>query len=72
MTLAEALAAVEAGKRVTSDAISRGWVLKLEHDGWNSSIRVVNEATGSGYRFTARPEHEAADWRIVEGWASYG
>lgn len=34
--------------------------------------RVVNEATGSGFTFIRKPEHEAADWNIVQGWASYG
>jgi hypothetical protein len=71
MNLAEALAAVEAGKRVRSSAISKGWVVKAEGEGWGRRVRVVNEATGSSFDFTARPEHDTADWQIVEGWSIY-
>lgn len=72
MNLAEALEAVAAGERVTSDALPLGTVLKTEQRGWErSGARVIWEGTGDGFDFRARPEHEAADWRIVKGWAVY-
>jgi len=70
MKLADALAAVEAGERVTCNVLPIGTVVKREASGWGfTGPRVVWEGTGAGHNFTARPEHEAADWRKVEGWA---
>ena len=72
MNLAEALAHVEDGGRATCDVLPQGAVLKREPRGWGlSGPRVVWEATGTGFDFRARSEHEAAEWRAVEGWASY-
>lgn len=71
MTLAEALVAVAEGKRVRSNAIPQGWVLKQVSDGWATTLRVINEATGDGFQFVPTPERQIADWQLVEGWASY-
>ena len=72
MTLDEALELVAAGERVTSDSLSRGSVLKAEAHGWDETrLRVVFEATGDSYAFQHSPADQAADWRLVEGWAAY-
>jgi hypothetical protein len=69
MKFEEALQAIDQGKRVTCSAIPLGAVVKAVKEGWNpSKVRVVFEATGAGFDFTARDEHRAADWSIVEGW----
>lgn len=73
LTLAEALAHVEAGGRATCDALPLGAVLKLEPRGWAmSGPRVVFEATGTGFDFTdrLREESEGMAWRKVQGWAN--
>ncbi|CAB4131748.1 hypothetical protein UFOVP131_19 [uncultured Caudovirales phage] len=74
MKLAEAIAHAEAGGRATCDVLPRGAVLKTEEVGDPPApqVRVIWEATGSGYTFTAKPEYEAAEWHAVTGWASYG
>lgn len=79
MNLAEAMQAVQDGKRVRSDAIPQGWVVKLQlvqSPGGPkfdySVIRVVCEATGSSFDFTPTPERVNAEWHLVEGWATYG
>lgn len=71
MNLAEALEAVAEGKRVRSDTISKGWVVKEIKLGWDEpKLMVVHEATGSSFSFDpTKPEHEEADWQLVEGWA---
>ena len=72
MNLADALAAVQAGERVTSDVLPIGTVIKTEVKGWDrTGPRVVWEASGSGFDFTPKPEHKAAEWRIVKGWLSH-
>lgn len=73
MTLADALAHVEAGGKARSEALPIGTVLKTEQLGWSKpAVRVVWEATGSGFDFTPRPEHETADWQpVAKGWGSY-
>lgn len=68
MTIDEALAHVNAGGRVTSPALSQGSVLKIE----DGRLRVVFEATGTGYDFTRYPLHDEVEWRKIEGWATYG
>lgn len=76
MNTAEAVAHVEAGGRATCDALPAGTVLKTEMVGeWPApQVRVVWEATGTGFTFTdrLRDECEGQVWRKVEGWASYG
>lgn len=74
MTLDEAIAHVSDGGRATCDFLPRGSVLKLEQVGvWQMpALRVVFEATGDGYNFQRHAELEAAEWRKVEGWLSYG
>ncbi len=68
MTLIEALGAVANGKRVWAPTISSGWVVKLV----DNAIRVCHEGTGSSFDFINKSEHEAAEWQLIEGWASYG
>jgi hypothetical protein len=73
MTLDEALELVAAGERVTSDSLSRGSVLKAEAHGWDAPrLMIVFEGAGASYEFQHSPADQAADWRLVEGWSSYG
>lgn len=76
MNLEEALDHVLAGGRATCDVLPTGTVLKTEMVGeWPAAqVRVVWEANGDGFTFTDRlkAECEGAEWRKVEGWASYG
>ncbi len=67
MTFDEAMRAVIYGHRVSSDAIPQGWVVKSIDD----SLMVVHEGTGSSFELVATPERLAAEWHLVEGWASY-
>ena len=70
MTLDETITYVEQGGKVTCDCLPSGAVLKLQPF-YKPAIRIVFEATGSGYMFTARDEHKQANWRKVEGWFNY-
>ncbi len=69
MTIIEALALAAEGERVTCDALQPGCVVKLSEDDGPSRYRVVFEGDGSGYDFTPRDDHKAAEWRVVRGWA---
>lgn len=69
MTYDEAMQAAAEGKRVRCDALPTGSVVKSVKLGWNPEVlRVSFEATGAGFNFTARDDHKAAAWSVVEGW----
>lgn len=69
MNLHDAIELAEQGKRLTNPALSLGSVMKTVEDG---DLNIIFEQTGASYRFTPRPEHHNDNWRLVEGWASYG
>lgn len=66
----EAITLAMDGKKLTSETLPDGAIIKCDAEG---ELRVVFEATGSSYIFTPRAEHsDATDWREIGGWASYG
>lgn len=69
MKLSEAMDAVQAGERATCDALPSGAVIVLSDDDLPPRVRVSFEATGGSFDFAVKPEYQAADWHLVEGWA---
>ncbi len=67
MLLSEAIEQLGTGASFTSNSLPAGAVLKFE----DGDSRIVFPSTGSGYSFTPRAEHIAADWRKLEGWLNY-
>lgn len=74
MNLAEAMAIVDGGGRVTCNMLSLGTVVKLEAvgDPAKPERRVCFESSGGSFTFVPTADHEAATWHEVKGWASYG
>lgn len=69
MNLDNAIAAVQAGARARCEALPSGAVIVLSDDDLPPRVRVSFEATGGSFDFAVKPEYQAADWRLVEGWA---